>query len=117
MNEDLEKTLMDAPKTGVPDSLDAKVEAVIRQSERGALPFPARRMPLWAAAAACLVCAIIGFFAGYGSVPETGEAPAGVVYVKELSGPVPSILTAETENNGTGFFQKARGEVRTIYRR
>lgn len=112
MNDELERSLREAPRTGVPDSLDLKVEALIRRSERQGRPSPFLRPPLWAVAAACAVFALIGFLAGT-SVSSDGEI--GVVYVQQRSGPLPSVLSATTETSASGFFQKPRGEVETLY--
>ncbi len=117
--KDMEDLLKNAPLSEPPGPLDQRVEAAVREAEhRYARRRPAG-VPLWAFAAGCLACTLIGFLI-HPLVEQAPPAPAegaGVVmYIVEPASSSLRILGTRQDENSRSFWQKKRGEVRPLVR-
>ena len=116
MNEDLERSLRKLPVTPVPESLDEKVEAMIRRFEQGGQQRRPHRVPLWAAATACAACLLLGFVAYpvlRSTEVERSPEPS-VIYIEKLTGDLPDVLGGKAREVDAGFFEHAHSEVRAV---
>lgn len=72
---DLEQDLQQLPRTKAPSSLDARVHATLR----GPSVTYARPVPLWACAAACLLCLVTGWMVRPARIDQPVVTPSVVV--------------------------------------
>ena len=116
MNEDLERSLREVPVSPVPESLDEKVEAMIRRFERGGPQRGGRRVPLWAAALACAACLLLGFvtYPVLRSTETRRSQEPSVIYIENLTGDLPDVLSGEAREADARFLEGAHPEVRAI---
>lgn len=116
--KDIEDLLKKAPVPEPPRSLDNRVEASVSEAEQRQ---PKRRpavVPLWAFAAGCLACTLIGFLI-HPLVQQPQPPPAekaSVVYIVEPTRPDLRILGTKPDEKKTPFWQRKRGELKPLVR-
>lgn len=118
MMKDIENLLKQAPLSKPSASLDNRVEISVSGAER---QHGARRpaaVPLWAFAAGCLACMLIGFFLHPLVERPQPLATAGpsVVYVYQPSRPDLRIFGTKPNGEETPFWQEKRGELKPLVR-
>jgi hypothetical protein len=116
--KDIEDLLKKAPLSEPSAELDRRVEAAVSNAERGQ---PGRRpagVPLWAFAAGCLACTLIGFLIHplvQRPQPPTSEGPA-VVYIVEPASPGLRILGTKPDQDRPSFWEEKRGDLKPLVR-
>ncbi len=111
---DIEQRIRELPRPAVPDRLDRRVkELVDRRSEANGLGRP-RRVPLWAAAAACLVCAALGAVLALALAGRPAPPTPTVVYVLEPSPGLRAALGESPAPPSGGFFSRSWHRVEAL---
>jgi hypothetical protein len=116
VNRDPEKMLRDAPRSRVPESLDLRVDALLRRVELEPPAPGVWRLPLWVATAACILCTVLGY-AMYPVLqppdPAMQRTPV-VVYVEQPAEELPAALGGHIELAEGRFFERQHGNVTFI---
>jgi hypothetical protein len=116
--KDIEDLLKKAPLPQPPASLDRRVEASLIDAEKRHAGRRPAGVPLWAFAAGCLACTLIGFLIHPLVAPPQPAAAEGpsVVYIIEPSRPDLRILGTKPDEQKTSFWQEKRGELKPLVR-
>jgi len=111
MNEnDIERQLQQQPLTGPSADLDRRMKVLFHNANPKQMHPPARTVPIWLMAAACLVCAIAGF--GVRSLSIFRQSPPTVVYVFPPSEAMSRLLNGSTASRNSDFdFSHAHAQV------
>lgn len=92
----IEELLREAPLRPLPPALDRRVRAALDGAASEQPSVALLPIPLWTCAAACLLCALLGF--GGGSPPSNGEAseriPRSGVLRRTVAGDRPALARA-----------------------
>jgi len=113
---DLEDLLKKAPLAEPSPELDRRVEVAVEATQHQQTRRPAM-VPLWAFAAGCLACTLIGFLIHplvERPIPPA-EGPA-VVYIVEPTRPDLRIFGTKPDRKGTPFWQRKRSDIRPLVR-
>lgn len=116
MNRDPEDWLKEAPLHPVPERLDRRIETLIGGRPSAGPRWVSFRVPLWAAAAACLVSGLLGVFLSRGSARGAAAAPvpSPVTLIDPGSKPLPVSFTIGRRPVKPAFFARERGSVQAI---
>ncbi len=110
---DVERLIRDLPRPEVPARLDARVAASVDRHERST-PGRGSGIPLWTAAAACLVCGVLGAVLGL-ALGLRQQAPAPpVVYLLEPNPALQQTLGERAATSSDGFFATQWSNVEAI---
>jgi len=111
---DIERELCGAVVYEVPATLDARVERAIRDARTGAGSPRGGRVPVWLAAAACLVFALAGFLVG-SRQPSPHAGSRGSVMTMHASLGLARWLGAADRSGGAADLSGTGTTVETIF--
>lgn len=108
----IEKKLHESPLLSPSAALDQKIHALIEDSAPYRTNLIWRPIPLWTSVAACVVFALLGFFADRwieATGPKTESKQA--VYIMEPTEALRNVVHAKTIINRPGFFQTTKASI------
>jgi len=108
-NNDLERQLKDQPLAQPSANLDQRIQVLFDEASLRRPRLLVRPVPIWAMAAACVVCAVTGFWARSLFIPRQ-NAPT-VVYVFPPNEAMTRLLTGTASHNDSFDFSHARVQV------
>jgi len=116
--KEIEDLLKDAPLPEPPDNLHRRVAAAVDEAERRLEDRRPAVVPLWAFAAGCLACTLVGFLIH--PLVERPQPPpaegASVVYIIEPNRPDLRILGTKPAPDRRSFWEKERTEWKHLVR-
>jgi hypothetical protein len=117
--KDMEDLLKKVPLSTPSPSLDQRVEATVGGAELQQAGRRRAMVPLWAFAAGCLACTLIGFLIHplVNPVPQpSAPGQASVIYIVEPASSELRILGTKPNRKNTPFWQEKRGELIPLVR-
>lgn len=120
MTDDPEKLLGEIPLPEVPDSLERRVAAAVDAAQRRQTARRQAVVPLWAFAAGCLACTLVGFLihplVQQPASPPRSSDGIGAVFIVEPSRPDLRILGTSGDREHLPFWQEKRNELKPLVR-